>query len=108
MITYEDFSKIELRVGRVTAAVRVPDTDKLLHLTVDLGEATPRSVVAGLARSYTPEALIDKNVLVVVNLAPRTVRGVESRGMILAAGDDDATLSFVGVDSAIPPGTKVR
>jgi methionyl-tRNA synthetase len=106
-ITYDAFAKLELRVGRVKAAVKVPKADKLLHLTVDLGEGKDRSIVAGLAQSHTPEQLIGKNVLVVANLAPRTMRGIESQGMVLAAGDE-AILGLAGVDTDVPPGTRVR
>ena len=106
-ITYDDFAKLELRVGRVRSATKVPKADKLLHLMVDLGEGKDRSIVAGLAQSHAPEALIGKTVLVVANLAPRTMRGIESQGMVLAAGDD-AILGLAGVDTDVPPGTRVR
>jgi methionyl-tRNA synthetase len=106
-ITYDDFAKIELRVGKVLEAVAVPKKDKLLHLQVDLGEAKPRSIVAGIAQAYKPEQLVGKQVLVVANLAPRKLAGLVSEGMILAAGDDEI-LGLSGLDRETPPGTRVR
>ncbi len=106
-ISYDDFMKTELRVGKVVSATAIPKAKKLLHLFVDVGEAAPRSVVAGIAEAYPPADLVGKNVLVVTNLAPATIRGVESHGMILAAGDD-AILGLSAVDRDVPPGTRVR
>lgn len=83
-IGIEDFAKIEMRVGVVKSAERVAGADKLLKLLVDIGEEV-RQVVAGIATSYAPEDLIGKKVVVVANLAPRKLRGVESNGMIVAA-----------------------
>lgn len=106
-ITFDDFARMELRVGQVVTAAAVPKAKKLLQLTVDLGEAAPRNIVAGLAEVFTPEALIGKKVIVVANLAPATIRGLVSEGMILAAGDE-AILGLSGVDADVPPGTRVR
>ncbi len=106
-VTFEEFSRLELRVGQVVTAVAVPKAKKLLQLTVDLGEAQPRSIVAGLAEVFAPEALIGKKVIVVANLAPATIRGIRSEGMVLAAGDE-AILGLSGVDADVPPGTRVR
>ncbi len=106
-ITYDDFSKLELRAGTVLAATAVPKKDKLLHLQVDLGESRPRSIVAGIAEAYKPEALVGKQVLVVANLAPRKLAGLVSEGMILAAGDD-AIVGLSALDRDVPPGTRVR
>jgi len=106
-ITYDDFAKIELRVGKVLEAVAVPKKDKLLHLQVDLGEGKPRSIVAGIAQAYKPEQLVGKQVIVVANLAPRKLAGLVSEGMILAAGDDEI-LGLSGIDRETPPGTRVR
>jgi methionyl-tRNA synthetase len=107
LITFDEFSRMELRVGQVVTAAAVPKAKKLLQLTVDLGEAAPRNIVAGLAEAFAPESLIGKKVLVVANLAPATIRGLVSEGMILAAGDD-AILGLSGVDADVPPGTRVR
>src|SRR4029077_17316292 len=83
-ISIDDFAKVELRVGQVKIAERVPKADKLLRLEVDLGTEV-RQVVAGIAESYTPESLIGRKVVIVANLAPRKLRGLESNGMIVAA-----------------------
>jgi methionyl-tRNA synthetase len=106
-ITYDDFAKLELRVGKVLQAAAVPKKDKLLHLQVDLGEAKPRSIVAGIAQAYKPEQLVGKQVIVVANLAPRKLAGLVSEGMILAAGDEEI-LGLSGLDRDAPPGTRVR
>jgi methionyl-tRNA synthetase len=106
-ITYDDFAKIELRVGKVLEAVAVPKKDKLLHLQVDLGEGKPRSIVAGIAQAYKPADLVGKQVIVVANLAPRKLAGLTSEGMILAAGDEEI-LGLSALDRDVPPGTRVR
>jgi len=106
-IEYADFEKLELRTGKVLSAVAVPKKDKLLHLSVDLGEAKPRSIVAGIAQAFKPEALVGKQVIVVANLAPRKLAGLISEGMILAAGDDQI-LGLSAIDHDVPPGTRVR
>jgi methionyl-tRNA synthetase len=106
-IPFTDFEKLELRVGKVVSAAAVPKAKKLLHLHVDLGEAEPRSIVAGIAEAFTPEALVGKQVIVVANLLPVTIRDIPSNGMILAAGGD-AILGLSAVDADVPPGTRVR
>jgi len=83
-IGIEDFAKVEMRVGQIKTAERIVGADKLLKLTVDIGSEI-RQICAGIAQYYTPESLIDRKVVVVVNLAPRKLRGVESNGMIVAA-----------------------
>jgi methionyl-tRNA synthetase len=90
-ITIDDFTKVELRVGEIKVAERVPKADKLLRFEVDLGEETPRQILAGLAEYYDPEKLIGRKVVVVANLKPRKMRGLESQGMICAASltEDD-------------------
>jgi methionyl-tRNA synthetase len=105
-ISFDDFKKIDLRVARVIAAEAVPKAKKLLKLTIDLGDVQ-RQVVAGIAEAYAPEALVGKKVIFVANLEPATIRGVESQGMILAAGDE-AILGLSAIDKDVPPGTKVR
>jgi len=84
-ITIEDFVKVEMRVGEILTAERIPKSDKLLRFTVDLGEASPRQILAGIAEHYEPEKLIGRKVAVVSNLKPRKLRGFESQGMVLAA-----------------------
>ncbi len=88
-ITIDDFLKVELRVGEIKVAERVPKADKLLRFEVDLGEVTPRQILAGLAEYYEPEKLIGRKVVVVANLKPRKMRGLESQGMICAASLED-------------------
>src|SRR5205085_3674870 len=84
-ITFEDFSKVDLRVGTVVSAEAVKGADKLLHLKVDIAEAEPRTIVAGIAEAYPPAELIGRKVVIVANLAPRKLRGIMSNGMIVAA-----------------------
>lgn len=105
-ISYEDFSKVELKNGKVIACEKVEDTDKLLKITVDLGFET-RTIVSGLAKSYAPEDLIGKTVVVVTNLAPRKMRGIESNGMLLAAGEEDDNISLVTLDKDFKLGSEI-
>jgi methionyl-tRNA synthetase len=106
-ITIDEFGKLELRVGTVLTAAAVPKAKKLLHLSVDLGEPAPRSIVAGIAEAYAPDQLVGKQVIVVANLAPATIRGIASQGMILAAGDAQI-LGVSALDRDVPAGTRVR
>jgi methionyl-tRNA synthetase len=106
-IKIDDFSKVELRVGTVLSAAAVPKAKKLLHLSIDLGEPTPRSIVAGIAEAYAPDQIVGKQVIVVANLEPATIRGVSSQGMILAAGDA-RILGLSALDRDVPAGTRVR
>ena len=87
-ISIDDFARIELRAGKVLSAQAVPKAKKLLHLSVDLGEPQPRSIVAGIAEAYAPDQIVGRQVIVVANLAPATIRGIRSEGMILAAGEE--------------------
>jgi methionyl-tRNA synthetase len=103
---FDEFKKMELRVGTITAAERVPGADKLLQLTVDLG-SEQRQIVAGIAQWYTPEDLVGRQIVVVANLAPATIRGVESRGMLLAA-DLNGTAILLQPDKEVPAGSGVR
>jgi len=107
MVTLDQFKAMELRVGKVLEAERVPGADKLLQLRVDLGEAEPRPIVAGIAQEFNPRELLDRLVIVIANLEPATIRGVESRGMLLAAGEEKA-LALLTVDADVPVGTKIR
>ena len=106
IIGFDDFAKVELKVGLVRAAVRVPKADKLLQITVDVGDPEPRTIVAGIAASYpVPEELVGRRIVVVANLEPRSLRGITSQGMLLAAGDPPRV---VQVDDGVPPGTRVK
>lgn len=106
-IAYDDFDKLDLRVGKVVAAERVPKADKLLKLTVDLG-FEQRTILSGIAEYYKPEELLNKLVTVVANLAPRKIRGIESQGMLLMAGNDFDKLFTVGPEKEINPGCVVK
>lgn len=108
-IGIEDFSKVELRVGQILTAEPVPKADKLLRFTIDLGEAQPRQILAGIAQYYEAEKLIGRKVIVVANLAPRKLRGFESQGMILAASiGDEGRPVLAGFLEEVPNGAKLR
>jgi methionyl-tRNA synthetase len=105
-VSKDDFDRIELRVGKILDARAIPKKDRVLELRVDLGDAEPRTIVAGIAQQHKPESLVGKSCVFVANLAPRDMgKGLVSHGMILAAGDD-AILTTVAGD--VPPGTRVR
>jgi methionyl-tRNA synthetase len=106
-ISFDDFEKIDLRVGKIIAAEKVEKADKLLKLEIDLGFET-RTVVSGIAVHYTPEEIIGKQVTVVANLAPRKMRGIESKGMILMAEDEHGKLIFVNPQDAALNGGMVK
>jgi methionyl-tRNA synthetase len=108
MIAFDDFAKMDVRVGTITTAERVPKADKLLKLTIDVGEAAPRTIVSGIAQHFTPEALPGQQVLVLCNLEPRKMRGVESQGMVLMGEDAEGKLVFVQPARPLPPGSEVR
>jgi methionyl-tRNA synthetase len=105
-IVFDDFSKIDLKVGTIVAAEKVEKADKLLKLQVDLGFET-RTIVSGIAMHFKPEDIVGKQVTVVVNLAPRKMRGIESNGMILMAEDANGKLHFINPEEAINPGSGV-
>ncbi len=105
-IIFDDFAKIDLRVGTIVAAEKVEKADKLLKLSVDLGFET-RTIVSGIALHFKPEEIVGKQVTVVVNLAPRKMRGIESNGMILMAEDNHGKLHFINPESEINAGASV-
>lgn len=105
-ITIDDFAKIDLRVATVVAAERVPKTDKLIKLQVKIGDEE-RTIVSGIAQHYEPENLIGKNVIVIANLKPAKLRGIESRGMVLAASDGEGNLVLADAPG-IASGSKVK
>ncbi|OIO27006.1 methionine--tRNA ligase subunit beta [Candidatus Micrarchaeota archaeon CG_4_10_14_0_2_um_filter_60_11] len=107
-VTYDDFKKLDLRVGTIKAAERVVGSDKLLKLTVSLG-SEERTLAAGLAELKSPEELVGRKIIVVANLAPRKLRGIESQGMLLAAcpEGDFAKLALVSVEGGAEDGWKV-
>ena len=106
-IQYEDFMKIDIRVGKIIAAEKVAKTKKLMKLTVDTG-IDERTIVSGIAEHYTPEEVIGRQVSVLVNLEPKPLKGIVSQGMILMAENADGTLSFVSPDKEVKPGSEVR
>lgn len=107
-ITIDDFSKIEVKIGTVQAAERVPETEKLIKCTVDFGEESgPRTIVSGVAAYTTPEALVGRQLAYVTNLEPRVIKGIESNGMLFAVGEGD-TFAFVTPDRVVPPGTSAH
>ncbi len=109
VITIDDFVKVELRAATVLEAERVPKADKLLRLVIDVGEEAPRQILAGIAQHYSPEEVVGRKIIVVANLAPRKLRGLESNGMLLAASvgeDGRPVLATFGED--VPNGTRLK
>ena len=107
-VSYDQFAAVDLRVGVVKTCERVPKKDKLLKLTIDLGEPQPRQIVAGLALSFTPEQLVGRRIVVVANLAPRDFgKGLVSHGMLLATGPSEK-LTLATVDGDVPPGARLK
>jgi len=106
MVSFDDFSKIDMRIGKILSADEHPNADKLYVLRVDIGEKEIQ-LVAGIKNYYTADELTGKNIVVLTNLEPRTLRGVESQGMLLAAQSED-TVSVLSPDREMPAGSKVR
>jgi methionyl-tRNA synthetase len=106
-IQYDDFDKLDLRIGTIITAEKVAKADKLLKLEIDLG-FEKRTIVSGIAQHFSPESLLDKQVIVVANLAPRKMRGIESQGMILTAEQPDGKLILVNPDSFATNGSNVK
>jgi methionyl-tRNA synthetase len=106
-ISIDDFAKIELRVGLVKVAERVPKADKLLRLEIDIGTEV-RQVLAGIAEAYAPETLIGRKVVIVANLAPRKLRGMESNGMIVAASLEGGRPVLAGFLEDVPVGARLK
>lgn len=105
-ISIDDFAKVEMRVGTILSAEPVPGSEKLLKLSVDFGEAAPRQVVSGIAKSFAPESLVGAQRPFVTNLKPRPIMGLESQAMILAAKTDDG-LALLSPTAAVAPGTRL-
>ncbi|HBI81484.1 MAG TPA: methionine--tRNA ligase subunit beta, partial [Bacteroidales bacterium] len=106
-ISYDEFSKMDIRVAKVLEAERVPKTQKLLKLKIDTGVDT-RTIVSGIAEYFTPEQMVGKQILVLANLEPRTIRGIESYGMILMAEDADGKLQLVIPADSVSNGSTVK
>lgn len=107
-ISYDDFSKLDIRVGTVLECVKVPKADKLLKFTIDDGFGEHRTIVSGISKFYKPEELVGKQVCFIANLAPRKLKGIESQGMILSALNADGTISVTTIDRPVKPGCKVQ
>jgi methionyl-tRNA synthetase len=106
VIQYEDFSRLDLKVGTVTACEKVEKADKLLKLEIDLG-FEKRTIVSGIAQHYNASEMPGKQVIVVTNLAPRKMKGIESQGMILTAEDKDGNLRLLRPEEMVAPGSPV-
>ena len=111
-ITFDEFAKVDLRVAKITQAENHPDADRLLKLQLDDGSGTPRQICAGIKGHYAPEDLVGKHIVIVANLAPRKIRGEESRGMLIAAsdaskGEEDRNVVLLTPMSEIAPGSGV-
>ncbi len=111
-ITFDDFAKVDLRIAKVVRAEPHPNADRLIKLELDDGSGKPRQICAGIREHYGPEDLVGKSIVIVANLAPRTIRGEESRGMLLAASDadkgsDERSVVVMTPMSEIKPGSVV-
>ena len=113
MISYDDFKKIEIRAGKILSAEKIPETDKLIKLSVDFTEksiegiSTPRQIVSGISMYFPdPAVLVGKTCMFVTNLEPRMIKGFESNGMLFAISDDKGNFSLLEPNSSIEPGTQ--
>jgi len=106
VINFEDFQKLDLRVGKVLSAERVEGSEKLLKLQVDLGEEK-RQIIAGIGKMYSPEVLVGREIIIVANLEPRMLMGLESQGMLLAASDENGPVILIP-EKEVLSGTKIK
>ena len=104
-MTIDEFQKIDLRVGKIISAERVDGSDKLLNLQINIGE--PRQILTGIAKTHAPEALVGREVVVIANLEPRMMMGMESQGMILAAASENGDTVLLAPEREVPPGSKI-
>jgi len=111
-ISYDDFAKLDIRIGTVVAAELVPETDKLIKCTIDFGDPQSgggkRTIVSGIAKWRKPEELVGKQLPYIVNLTPRILRGIESQGMLLAASPGGEGLALLLPDVPVPNGTRLK
>ena len=107
-ITFDDFEKLDIRVGHIKNCEKVKKADKLLKFTIDDGSGKDRTIVSGIAKFYNPEKLIGKDVCFIANLAPRILKGIESQGMILSAENSNGNLSITTIDKVVKPGSEVK
>jgi methionyl-tRNA synthetase len=109
MINYDHFTAMELRVATITAAERVEKSDKLIKLQLDLGaELGARQIVAGIGKAYEPEQLVNTQIIIVANLEPRALMGIESNGMLLAARDASEIPVLLRPETPVPAGSKIN
>ncbi len=106
-VTIDDFKKVEIQIGTIRSAERVPETDKLLRLEVDFGESAPRQILSGIAEHVQPEDIIGRQFPFITNLEPRVIRGNVSKGMLLAVGEGD-TFALLSPTRAVSPGSRIR
>lgn len=106
-MTIDEFQKADLRVGKVVSAERVEGSEKLLKLQVDIGEAAPRQILSGIAKTYSPEDLVGTCVTIIANLDPRMMMGMESQGMLLAAHGESGAPVIITPTSEVAPGAKI-
>lgn len=107
-LSFSDFKKTDLRVAHVLAVEDILGKDKLYHLTIDVGEEKPRSLVAGIKPFYSKEELVGKQIIIVANLEPKPLGGVVSHGMLLAVGPKEGPVSLLTLDKKMPPGSPVE
>jgi len=107
-VSYEDFAKVDLRIGKIISAEPIEESEKLIKLQVDLGEDKPRQILAGIKKNYSADELVNKNIVVVANLEPRKLMGIESQGMLLAASTEGGEPVLLTSISEIDPGAKVK
>ena len=107
MITYEDFAKLDLRTAKILSAEKVEGSEKLIKLQLDVGELGERQIIAGIGNIYTPELLVDKQIIIIANLEPRKLMGHESNGMLLAANDEHGPVILIP-ESEVLPCTKIK
>jgi methionine--tRNA ligase beta chain len=105
MISFDDFKKLDLRVGKIERAERIEGSDKLLKLSIDIGDEE-RQIIAGIGKSHDPEDVVGHEIVILVNLEPRMIMGLKSQGMLLAADHEGPVL--LRPDQELPPGTKIR
>ncbi len=108
MISIDDFKKVEIRAGKILTAEKVDGSEKLLKLSVDIGEEKPRQVISGIAKYITTEELIGTTCAFVTNLEPRAIMGLESQAMIMAASTEDGKFSLLKISADIAPGTFIK
>lgn len=108
-ISYDDFAKVEIKAGKILSAEKIPDTDKLLKLSVDFAEGSPRQIVSGISMYFPdPAVLVGKTCMFVTNLEPRSIKGHESNGMLFALSTSDGNFSLLEPNTTIPVGTKAK